>query len=91
MTEQYEEWEESPFYGDEKLLANGYTPDSEEALEAPKERSKWRIHYMARHVGGKPQILQLAGKKYMDVYTRRGFVEIDRAEYDRLVKVVKGL
>ena len=26
-----------------------------------------------------------------DVYTRRGFVEIDKTEFDRLVKVVKGI
>lgn len=62
----------------------------EEALQVPKERSKWRIHYMARFVNGKPQILQLAGKKYMEIYERRGYEEVSREEFDRLVKIVKG-
>lgn len=63
----------------------------ENTPQEAKERSKWRIHYMARFIGDKPQILQLAGKKHMSIYERRGYVEIDKTEFDRLVKIVKGI
>lgn len=63
--------------------------ETEESLNTPKERSKWRIHYMARFVGGKPQILQLAGKKYMEIYERRGFAEVSKEQFDQLVEIVK--
>lgn len=62
----------------------------EEALQETKERSKWRIHFMARYVNEKPQILQLAGKKYMEIYLRRNFVEIDKETFDRLAKELRG-
>lgn len=62
---------------------------SEDARLVPLERSKWRMYYMARYSGAKPQIVQLAGKKYLEIYVGRGFEEITREEFKRLVPIVK--
>jgi len=51
---------------------------------APKERRKWTMHYMAKHVGAKCQIVQLAGQKYLSIYIARNYVEVSKEEYDKL-------
>jgi hypothetical protein len=92
MENEYSDWdEEHAFYGDERILAEGYAPDSEEALEAPKLRRYEGLRYMCRWVAGKPQIAKIKVQSAYDVYKRRGFEEVTREEFDSLVKIVKGI
>jgi hypothetical protein len=91
MENEYSDWdEEHAFYGDERILADGYAPESEEALQAPKAPRYEGLRYMCRYVAEKPQIAKIKVQSAYDVYLRRGFVEISKEEFDSLVKVVKG-
>lgn len=64
---------------------------SDETLDTPKEPSKSRLRFMAHYGGTKPLICQIKGQSIVEIYQRRGFVEIDKAEFKRLVKIVKGI
>jgi hypothetical protein len=60
-----------------------------EALDRPKEPSKMRLRYLAHYGGKKPVFLQAKGERIAEIYMRRGFVEIDRAEFNRLVQEMR--
>jgi hypothetical protein len=65
--------------------------DEKEQPEQLKGARYEGLRYMCRYVAEKPQIAVIKVQSAYDVYTRRGFVEIDKTEFDRLVKVVKGI
>lgn len=62
---------------------------SEEALDAAKETVKKGLRYMCREGVQKTLIARVVGQEIVKIYERRGFVEIEKEEFNRLVKVLK--
>lgn len=62
---------------------------NEEALDAAKEPSEGRLRFMARYGGAKLVICQIKGQRIIEIYERRGFEEITRAEFKRLIPIVR--
>lgn len=62
---------------------------NKDAHIAAKALSKSRLRYMAHYGGEKPLICQIRGQRIVEIYRGRGFVEIDKAEFNRLVEIVK--
>lgn len=54
-----------------------------------KERSKGRLCYMANYMTAAPHVCQVKGERIVKIYKARGFVEVDKAEYERLVTMIK--
>lgn len=62
---------------------------NEDASQEPKELSEGRLRYMARYGGVKLVICQIKGQRIIEIYQGRGFEEINREEFKRLVPIVK--
>lgn len=60
-----------------------------EAEETPKERSKGALCFMAHYGGAKTLVCQVKGHRIVEIYEARGFVEVNKAEYQRIVKAMK--
>jgi hypothetical protein len=60
-----------------------------EALDRPKEPTGIGLRYVAYYGGKKPVFVQVKGERIAEIYMRRGFVEIDRAEFNRLVQEMR--
>lgn len=62
--------------------------NEENALELPKEAKEAAIKHFARYSGAIPQILKAKGGKHIfDIYIRRGYIEVEESEYQRILKL----
>jgi hypothetical protein len=75
---------------DEESFWNG-DQEKQEALEAPKAPRYEGLCYMVAYRGAKTLLARVKGKRIVEIYKRRKFVEIEKTEFDRLVKIVKGI
>jgi hypothetical protein len=63
--------------------------ENEDALLVAKEPAKGRMRYMARYGAAKTLICQIKGQRIVEIYERRGFVEIGKEEYRSLAASMK--
>lgn len=55
-----------------------------EAPDAAKETRKQVLRYVARYGGIKTLVCAVYGQRIVEIYLRRGFVEIDKETFNRI-------